>query len=53
MLADGTKQFDITDKVIDWEIEPGKNVSAWAYGPTGRPDSEFGVPGPLLKVERR
>ncbi len=42
VLPDGTKQFDLTAKVVDWEIEPGKTVKAWAYN--GQ------VPGPLLKV---
>jgi FtsP/CotA-like multicopper oxidase with cupredoxin domain len=51
VLADGTKEFKITSKVVDWETEPGKKVRAWAYGPTGAPDDEFTVPGPLIKVD--
>ncbi|MCJ7671418.1 MAG: multicopper oxidase domain-containing protein [Acidimicrobiia bacterium] len=50
VLADGTKEFKITSKIVDWEVEPGKKVRAWAYGPTGAPDEQFTVPGPLLKV---
>ncbi|MBK5287284.1 MAG: multicopper oxidase domain-containing protein [Acidimicrobiia bacterium] len=50
VLADGTKEFDITAKVIDWQVDQTKTVRAWAYGPTGGDDSTFGVPGPLLKV---
>ena len=26
VLADGTKQFDLTAKVVDWEVAPGKTV---------------------------
>jgi uncharacterized cupredoxin-like copper-binding protein len=28
VLADGTKEFDLTTKIVDWEIEPGKIVKA-------------------------
>jgi plastocyanin len=42
VLADGTKQFDITAKVVDWEVEPGKTVRAWTYNGM--------VPGPWIKV---
>ena len=42
VLADGTKEFDLTASVIDWEVSPGKTVKAWAYN--GQ------VPGPWLKV---
>jgi plastocyanin len=41
--ADGTKEFDLTASVIDWEVSPGKTVKAWAYN--GQ------VPGPWLKVD--
>ncbi len=41
--ADGTKEFDLTASVIDWEVAPGKTVKAWAYN--GQ------VPGPWLKVD--
>jgi FtsP/CotA-like multicopper oxidase with cupredoxin domain len=30
-LADGTKEFDIEAKVVDWEVEPGHVVKAWTY----------------------
>jgi FtsP/CotA-like multicopper oxidase with cupredoxin domain len=40
--ADGTKVFDVTASVIDWETEPGKMVKAWAYN--GQ------VPGPIIRV---
>jgi len=43
VLADGTKQFDLTAKVVDWELEPGKIVKAWTYNGA--------VPGPTLKAE--
>jgi FtsP/CotA-like multicopper oxidase with cupredoxin domain/uncharacterized cupredoxin-like copper-binding protein len=42
VLPDGTKQFDITASVIDWEVSPGKVVKAWAYNNQ--------VPGPWIKV---
>ena len=43
VLADGTKQFDVTTKVAKWEIEPGKFVDAWTYNGT--------VPGPTIRVD--
>ena len=42
VLADGTKEFDLTTKVVDWEVEPGKTVKAMTYNGT--------VPGPTIKV---
>lgn len=42
ILADGTKQFDITTEIVDWEVEPGKVVKAWAYN--GQ------VPGPVIRT---
>ena len=29
--ADGTKVFDLTAEIVDWEVEPGKFVEAWTY----------------------
>jgi uncharacterized cupredoxin-like copper-binding protein len=43
VLADGTKQFELTAEIVDWEVEPGKTVEAWAYNGT--------VPGPTIKVQ--
>jgi manganese oxidase len=43
MRTDGTKEFDLTASVINWEVAPGKTVKAWAYN--GQ------VPGPWLKVD--
>lgn len=43
VLADGTKQFDLTAKVVKWEVSPGKTVDAWTYNGT--------VPGPTLHVD--
>jgi FtsP/CotA-like multicopper oxidase with cupredoxin domain len=43
VLADGTKQFDLTAQVVQWEISPGKKVEAWTYNGT--------VPGPTLRVD--
>jgi FtsP/CotA-like multicopper oxidase with cupredoxin domain len=42
ILADGTKEFDLTTKIVDWEIEPGKFVKAWTYNGV--------VPGPTLRA---
>lgn len=42
VLPDGTKQFDLTAQVVDWEVEPGKTVQAWTYNGT--------APGPTIKV---
>lgn len=52
VLPDGTKEFDITARVVDWQVDQTKTVRAWAYGPTGADDSKFAVPGPLLKVNQ-
>jgi len=43
VLADGTKQFELTTAVVDWEVEPGRTVEAMTYNGT--------VPGPTIKVE--
>jgi plastocyanin len=42
VLGDGTKEFHITAKVVDWEVSPGKTVRAWTYNGM--------VPGPWIKV---
>jgi len=42
ILPDGTKEFRLTASIVDWEVEPGKMVRAWAYN--GQ------VPGPMIKV---
>jgi manganese oxidase len=43
VLADGTKEFDLTASVIQWEVSPGKKVTAWAYNGM--------VPGPTIRVK--
>ena len=43
VLADGTKEFDLTAEIVDWEVEPGKIVKAWTYNGM--------VPGPQMKVD--
>ncbi|HLY35224.1 MAG TPA: multicopper oxidase domain-containing protein [Candidatus Limnocylindria bacterium] len=43
ILADGTKQFELTASVIQWEVSPGKKVTAWAYNGM--------VPGPTIRVK--
>lgn len=42
ILPDGTKQFDLTAKIVDWEVEKGKIVKAWTYNGT--------VPAPEIRV---
>ncbi|MBI2168013.1 MAG: multicopper oxidase domain-containing protein [Actinobacteria bacterium] len=43
VLDDGTKEFRLTAKIVDWEVEPGKTVKAWTYNGT--------VPAPTIKVD--
>ena len=43
ILADGTKEFELTASIIKWEVRPGEIVDAWAYN--GQ------VPGPVLKTD--
>jgi FtsP/CotA-like multicopper oxidase with cupredoxin domain len=42
VLPDGTKEFDLTARIVDWEVAPGKTVKAWTYNGI--------VPGPTIKV---
>jgi FtsP/CotA-like multicopper oxidase with cupredoxin domain len=41
--ADGTKVFELTAEIVEWEIEPGEFVEAWAYNGM--------VPGPQLHAD--
>ncbi|MEP7324962.1 MAG: multicopper oxidase domain-containing protein [Gemmatimonadota bacterium] len=41
-LVGGVKVFEVTASEIDWEVEPGKTMKAWAYN--GQ------VPGPQIRV---
>ena len=43
VLADGTKRFELTAEIVEWEVEPGKFVDAWTYNGM--------VPGPYIKVD--
>jgi manganese oxidase len=43
VMADGTKRFELTAEIVDWEVEPGKFVEAWTYNGM--------VPGPHIKVD--
>jgi manganese oxidase len=43
ILPDGTKRFELTAEVIEWEVEPGKVVEGWAYN--GQ------IPGPMIRAE--
>jgi FtsP/CotA-like multicopper oxidase with cupredoxin domain len=42
VLPDGTKRFELTASVVDWEVRPGEVVQAWAYNGT--------VPGPRIDL---
>jgi FtsP/CotA-like multicopper oxidase with cupredoxin domain len=43
VLADGTKEFDLTAEIVKWEVEPGKLVDAWTYNGV--------VPAPEIHVQ--
>jgi len=43
IMADGTKRFELTAEIVEWEVEPGKFVEAWTYNGM--------VPGPYIKVD--
>jgi hypothetical protein len=40
---DGTKVFNLTAAITDWEVAPGKTVKAWTYNGM--------VPGPWIRTE--
>ncbi|MFN8015405.1 MAG: multicopper oxidase domain-containing protein [Acidimicrobiia bacterium] len=42
ILSDGTKEFDLTASIFDWEVSPGKIVKAWGYNKQ--------VPGPNIRT---
>jgi plastocyanin len=44
ILADGTKVFDLTAEIVDWEVEPGRLVEAWTYNGV--------VPAPQMLLDR-
>ncbi len=44
VLADGTKVFDLTAEITEWEIEPGRIVEAWSYNGV--------VPAPQIWLDR-
>ena len=43
VLSDGTKHFELTASLVDWEVAPGQVVQAWAYNGM--------VPGPRINVD--
>jgi manganese oxidase len=43
VLPDGTKHFELTAAVTDWEVKPGEVVQAWAYNGM--------VPGPRIDLD--
>jgi plastocyanin len=43
ILADGTKEFELTAEIVKWEVRPGEVVDAWAYNGM--------VPGPTIKTD--
>ncbi|MEL7155348.1 MAG: multicopper oxidase domain-containing protein [Actinomycetota bacterium] len=44
ITADGTKVFDLTAEIVDWEVEPGRIVEAWTYNGV--------VPAPQILLDR-
>jgi manganese oxidase len=43
VLADGTKRFELTAAITDWEVAPGRVVQAWTYNGM--------VPGPMFVLD--
>ena len=43
VLADGTKHFELTAAITEWEVNPGNVVEAWTYNGM--------VPGPQIYLE--
>jgi len=43
VLPDGTKVFNLTAELANWEVSPGKTVRAWTFNGT--------VPGPAIKLD--
>jgi manganese oxidase len=43
ILEDGTKRFELTAEIIEWEVSPGEVVEGWAYN--GQ------IPGPLIRTD--
>jgi manganese oxidase len=43
VLANGTKHFELTAAITDWEVSPGQVVQAWTYNGM--------VPGPQMHVD--
>ncbi|NLD77139.1 MAG: multicopper oxidase domain-containing protein [Acidimicrobiales bacterium] len=43
ILEDGTKKFELTAAITDWEVTPGNIVKAWTYNEQ--------VPGPWIRIE--
>ena len=43
-LETGVKVFNLTAKVVQWEVSPGKKFEAWTYNGT--------VPGPEIRVRQ-
>ena len=41
-VENGVKNFDLTAKVVQWEVEPGRRVEAWTYNGV--------VPAPQIRV---
>jgi uncharacterized cupredoxin-like copper-binding protein len=43
ILPDGTKKFELTAEVADWEVEAGRTVKAWTFNGI--------VPAPMFKLD--
>jgi manganese oxidase len=50
VLADGTKQFELTAAVVKWEVAPGQLVDAWTYNGTVPEPTMHVNPGDKVKV---
>jgi len=42
LLPDGTKEFELTARVVQWEVAPGDRHEAWTYNGM--------VPGPIIRL---
>jgi FtsP/CotA-like multicopper oxidase with cupredoxin domain len=43
ILPDGTKRFELTAEIVEWEVAPGQMVEAWTYNGM--------VPGPMFVLD--
>lgn len=43
ILDDGTKRFELTAEIVEWEVAPGEFVEGWSYNGM--------IPGPMIRTE--